>query len=139
MESRSKKVLGIDFGARRIGVAIADLGAPVAVPLEVIDRTTTTALERVLQLVRDNDVATVVVGHPRMLSGDEGAAVEESRAFAEQLSAAGVDVKEHDERLTTVMAERGLRDAGVKSARRKELRDAAAAQIILQSYLDEQR
>ncbi|MEA2478004.1 MAG: putative pre6S rRNA nuclease [Actinomycetota bacterium] len=133
-------ILGLDHGARRIGVAIAAAGTTLAVPLEVIDAEATDAVARLVDLIRGRGVSMVVIGRPTMLSGAEGSGVDDARAFATALTAAtGIEVVEHDERMTTVMAERNLRDAGVTQSRRKELKDAVAAQVILQSYLDVDR
>lgn len=137
MGSHPHKILGIDYGARRIGVAIADLGVPVAIPLEVIDGAATDPIKRLSELIASHGVSVVVVGRPKMLSGDDGTATQETRAFAASLQAAtGVEIQEIDERMTTVIAERRLRTTGVDGARRKGSRDAVAAQVILQSYLD---
>jgi putative Holliday junction resolvase len=133
-------ILGLDHGARRIGVAFAAAGTTLAVPLEVIDADATDAVARLVDLIRGRGVSMVVIGRPTMLSGAEGSGVDDARAFATALTAAtGIEVVEHDERMTTVMAERNLRDAGVTQSRRKELKDAVAAQVILQSYLDADR
>ncbi|MDQ3878144.1 MAG: Holliday junction resolvase RuvX [Actinomycetota bacterium] len=140
MASPRSRVLGIDVGARRIGVAIADLETTVAVPLEVIDTRSTDAVARLSELIEDNNVSTLVVGRPTMLSGDDGSAVAAARSFADAVAeSSGVKVCEYDERMTTVLAERRLRDANVAPAKRKQMRDALAAQVILQSYLDDGR
>jgi putative holliday junction resolvase len=130
-------ILGVDPGERRVGIAIADRESRWARPLEVIDARAVDPVARIAALVSEYGVDRIVVGRPISLSGDDGPAIESQRSFVERVSAAvKVAVEEHDERLTTVIAERGLREGGASPERRKELRDAIAAQVMLQSYLD---
>ena len=130
-------ILGVDPGERRIGVAIADSETKWARPLEVIDARKSDPVARIAQLVLDNRVKLIVVGRPVSLSGKEGPAVIAQQDLVAALSkVTDATVTEYDERLTTVEAERGLREAGVKSAARKKVRDAVAAQLMLQAYLD---
>jgi putative holliday junction resolvase len=130
-------ILGVDPGERRVGIAIADAETRWARPLEVIDARVVDPIDRIVALVREHAVDRIVIGRPVSLSGEEGVAVEAQRSFVERLSAVlKVPVEEYDERLTTVIAERALRDGGASPERRKELRDAVAAQVMLQGYLD---
>ena len=130
-------ILGIDPGQRRVGVALADEETRFARPLEVIDVTEGDPVQRIADLVREHVVSLVVVGRPVALSGQDGRAVADAAPFVTALRAAvPVEVVEHDERLTTVIAERGLRAGGADRAARKRLRDAVAAQVMLQGYLD---
>ncbi|MEA2446972.1 MAG: putative pre6S rRNA nuclease [Actinomycetota bacterium] len=138
-ETRKRTILAVDPGARRFGVAIADLETRFARPLEVVDARTADPVARVLELARDNASTKVIVGKPIGLAGHEGPAVDAHRDFIERLRAAGMDVTEHDERLTTVIADQGLRAGGAKAVARKGIRDAVAAQVLLQSYLDGER
>lgn len=118
-------------------MAIADEETRFARPLEVIDLRTTSAAERIRALVTEHDVTRVVVGRPVHLSGDPGTSAEAAQALADALSAAvNVPVTLWDERLTTVVAEQGLRAGGAKAKDRKAIRDAVAAQVMLQGYLD---
>ena len=133
------KVLGVDPGTRRIGVALADLETRFAHPLEVIDATSSPAA-RIAALAEEHGIVKIVVGKPVGLSGRDGPAVEQQKAFVEELRAAtDVPVEEFDERLTTVVAEAGLRAAGTSAKKRKETRDAVAAQVLLQGFLDSTR
>lgn len=133
-------MLGIDPGERRIGVAIADLETRFARPLEVIDSKTTDAVVRIVEIVTEHDVDKIVIGRPVGLSGAAGAAVDRQQEFLTALRAASeVDIVEYDERLTTVIANQALRAAGRSTRDTKEIRDAVAAQILLQSYLDSTR
>ena len=130
-------LLGVDPGRRRVGVAVADPETRFARPLEVIDTNETDAVARVLELIRDLGVECIVVGRPVGLSGREGPAVAEQKEFVERLRAAtDAEVIEQDERLSTVVAEQGLRAGGARADARRQIRDAVAAQIILQGYLD---
>lgn len=130
-------IIGIDPGERRVGVAVADEETRFARPLEVIDRRVEDAVLRIAALARDLDAECIVVGRPVSLSGRAGPAVEAQRAFVAALAEASpAVVREYDERFTTVVAERALRASGGKAAARKELRDAVAAQVMLQDYLD---
>ncbi len=130
-------ILGVDPGERRVGVAVADLETRMARPLEVIDSQSVDPIQRIAALVADLGATGVVVGRPLNLAGDAGPAVESQRHFVASLRAVlPVPVEEHDERLTSVVAERALRQTGTRRARRKELRDAVAAQVMLQGYLD---
>ena len=134
--TRHETVLGVDPGSKRIGIAIADLETRFARPLEVLTAGTA-AIREIARLASVNGTTTIVVGKPIGLSGKEGPAVDTQRRFVEKLRAATpVDVVEYDERLTTVVAEAGLRAAGAKSQNRNEIRDAVAAQVMLQGFLD---
>ena len=129
-------ILGLDFGQKRIGVALAqDL---VAIPLTVIERTgEKDDMERVFALAHEHGVKRIVVGLPRSMDGSIGKQAQLVLAFSGTLSEqADVPVETWDERLSTVAAERLLVDAGMKREKRKARRDAIAAAIILQSYLD---
>lgn len=130
-------ILGVDPGARRVGLAVADLETRFARALEVIDCRNDDPVIRIGALVDELEVTKVVVGRPVSLSGVDGPASEALVGFLDRLrSSLEVDVDVYDERMTTVIAERSLRDAGASAAKRKEIRDAVAAQVMLQSYMD---
>lgn len=133
-------ILGVDPGERRVGVALADEETLFARPLEVIDSATTDPVERIAELAREHGATLVVVGRPLALSGEAARAVTDAAPFVDALRAAvPAEVVEHDERLTTVIAEQSLRAGGAGRAARKRLRDAVAAQVMLQGYLDGRR
>ena len=133
-------ILGIDPGARRVGIAEADEETRFARPLEVIDVEAVDPVARVAELVTDRGVTLIVVGRPVGLSGTDGPAVDVQQGFVQRLrTAVGVEVREFDERLTTVIAEQGLRAAGGSKKSRVAVRDAVAAQVMLQGYLDSER
>jgi len=129
-------ILGLDIGEKRIGVALAD--GILAIPFTVIDRAGEgAALERILALAEEHGVERIVVGLPRSLDGSIGGQAERVFTFSKALSeSVDVPVDTWDERLSTVAAERLLLDAGLKRGKRRAQRDAMAAAIILQSYLD---
>ena len=132
-------ILGIDPGTARIGLAIADTETRFAHPLEVVDATAT-AIDRIVELAREHGVVKIVVGKPIGLSGREGPAVEKQKQFVSDLSArTEIPIEEFDERLTTVVADAGLRAAGTRPKDRKRKRDAIAAQVLLQGFLDSTR
>jgi putative Holliday junction resolvase len=130
-------ILGVDPGARRVGVAVADLETRFATPLEVIDVATTDPVARLCELAEELGADVIVVGRPVGLSGTAGPSAAIQREFTHQLRAATtVPIVEFDERLTSVVAERALRAGGASAATRKKMRDAIAAQVMLQGYLD---
>jgi putative Holliday junction resolvase len=132
-------VLGIDLGARRIGVAISDDGQRMASGLTVVARSGDLGSDhRALAAVAgDKEAVAVVVGMPRSLDGSSGPAAQGVRQEVEQLrTVLGVPVELVDERFTTVTATRALRAAGTKARRARRLVDQEAAAVILQSWLD---
>ena len=133
------RIVGIDPGQARIGVAISDEDGSIAFPRETIPARggTTKAARRVREALADDEVALAVVGLPLRLDGSEGEAARRARAFGESLrDALEVEVVYWDERLTTVSAERSLREMGRRGARQREVVDQSAATILLQGYLD---
>jgi putative Holliday junction resolvase len=134
-----KRILGIDFGGVRTGLAISDELQLLAHPLETIPANTKTT-ERIAEIVREKNVELVVLGIPNRMSGETGPAAEKALAFAKELRAVlGCDVVTWDERLTTVAAHRALREAGKKTRETRAYVDQVAAQMILQGYLDSRR
>lgn len=136
--------LGVDVGDARIGVAVCDPDGLVATPFETV-QAGSGAVPRLVELAAELAAAEVVVGLPRSLSGRAGPAEHKARAFAAELAAAlaespqPVPVRLVDERLTTVSAERVLRESGRKGARRRQVVDQVAAAVILQHAIDAER
>ena len=132
--------VGVDVGNARVGVAASDPSATFAHPVRTVPRDLGggSDLAAIVSLVEDLDAVEVVVGLPRLLSGQEGASAEQARSFAGQLAAAlgRVSVRLVDERLTTVDAHRRLRDSGVPGRGQRAVVDQAAAVLILQNALD---
>jgi putative holliday junction resolvase len=135
------RVLGLDLGDARIGVAISDPERRLAVSIGTIHVGQPPGeLKAVAALVAEHDAKLVIVGHPRSMSGASGSKAQQAEAFADALRAVvPIPVELHDERLSTVEAERALREAGVKGQERRRVVDRSAAAIILQSYLDAHR
>jgi putative Holliday junction resolvase len=136
--------LGVDVGDVRVGVAVSDPQALLATPVETVPGGPG-AVPRVVALVEEYAAIEVVVGLPRLLSGALGSAADKALTFAKQLSDAlagrpdGVSVRVVDERLTTVSAERVLREQGRTGRARRQVVDQAAAVVILQHALDTER
>lgn len=134
--------LGIDVGGVRIGVAGSDPDGILATPVETVRRERSGRhLRRLSQLVADLGVVEVVVGLPRTLADRTGPAARDAIALADELAEriAPIPVRLADERLTTVAAQRALRDAGVRARGQRAMIDQAAAVAILQGWLDERR
>lgn len=135
------RILGIDYGERRVGVAISDPSATIAQPLTVLTRRAgkRPPVHALAELAARHEVTHIVVGLPLDLQGDETDWTREVRQFGEKLAArAGTGVTFADERLTSVLAERAVRSLGLKRSQReqKERVDSAAAVLILQAHLD---
>ena len=134
------RILGLDHGERRIGVAISDATGTIASPHSVIDRRADDVAETLQSVIAEYDVERIVVGLPLHLSGDEGASAQAARAFADTLAEeTGLPVALQDERFTTVTAEGALLEGGVRRRQRREVRDKVAAAVMLQGYLDSMR
>ncbi|PYI86704.1 MAG: Holliday junction resolvase RuvX [Verrucomicrobia bacterium] len=136
MTKAKRPILALDFGRARIGVAISDELHLLAHPLETI-RADAQTTSRVAEIVREKKVDHVVVGIPRQMNGAIGLAANDALQFVEKLRAIlRCPVVTWDERLSTVAAERALRDAGKKTHQTRGYVDQVAAQMILQGYLD---
>lgn len=134
------RVLGLDPGTRRIGVALSDATGTIAAPHSVIDRRSVDVVESLRGLVAEHGIELIVVGLPVSLSGTEGPSAAAARAFAESVAdATDLPVVLQDERFTTVTAEDALIEGGVRRRERRELRDQVAAAVMLQGFLDRSR
>jgi putative Holliday junction resolvase len=136
--SAAGRLLGVDYGTVRIGLAVSDPDRKIAFPLTTytrINREADAAWFR--KLVADETPVGLVVGLPVHASGDEGQKAREARAFGAWLAeVTGLPVVFYDERFTTVLAESALWEAGLTHKKRKARRDRVAAQMFLQAYLD---
>ncbi len=132
-------VVGIDFGRKRIGLAITD--GQDAYPLGILERRSLKYdLEAIRSRLAERAVTLLVVGLPLNLDGTEGPSARAARAFAGYLgSATGLPVEMFDERLTSFEAEERLREASASRASRKAARDAVAAAVILEGWLESRR
>ena len=136
------RVLGLDPGERRIGVAVSDPTGTLAQPLEVIVRRGRSSehLDRIAELVKEYKVVRIVVGLPLHMDGRAGAEAEAARRFGAAVAArTGLPVDFVDERWTTLEAERTLRALGSRAGRVRERADAVAASLLLRTWLDRRR
>lgn len=135
------RLLGLDLGRRRIGVALSDPLGILASPIGLIEVFEPSGgQEEVCALVEEHAVRGVVVGLPLLLDGNEGKEAHHVRAWVERLrQRLSIPVELWDERLTSAAAERALLESGMRRERRRQHRDAVAAALILQSYLDAQQ
>lgn len=136
------RVVGVDLGSKRIGVAVSDATGTVASPYEVVTRSGDRGRDHaeIARIVAEVDAERVVVGLPLSMSGRPGPAARAALAEAGELGeAVGVPVETYDERLTTVSAHRSLRDAGVTGRARRQVVDKVAAAVMLQAWLDGRR
>jgi putative Holliday junction resolvase len=134
------RVLGIDPGLRRVGVALSDEDGRIALPLSTLARRGDPALlDALASLVQEHGASCVVVGLPLRLDGGDSESTRRARALAAALSArVTAQVVLWDERLSTAQAERSLREAAVRARDQRAVVDQVAATLILQSYLDAQ-
>ncbi len=135
------RILGVDLGSRRIGLALSDPSGTLASPLEVIARSGDPARDRkaILRAAEEHEAEVIVVGLPKSLSGRKGPAERAALDEIEALRSAApehVTIDMYDERFTTVIAQRGLVESGMRRQARKQVVDKVAAAVILQSYLD---
>ena len=133
------RVIALDHGSRRIGVAVGDSETGMAFARPAIRRRNLAAdLDTIGMLVRDEEAALVIVGLPRNMDGSEGPQAAAARDFGERLAAAGMRIEYADERLTSWQAAELLADEGRRVRRASGELDSAAARLILQEYLDAQ-
>jgi putative Holliday junction resolvase len=132
------RYLGIDFGKKRIGVAVSDEAGQISFPLCVIRNSASAQVIReISRIASEKNVTGIVVGLPLNLDGSRGPAAEMVEQFATLLNEkTGLPVDLWDERLSTRMAERAMIDGGLSRTRRRQSIDQSTAQIILQSFLD---
>ena len=133
------RVLALDLGSKRVGVAISDRSGTIASPLTVLQRSGRMALdhERIRDLVAEEEAVLVVVGMPMSMDGSLGKAAQAALREVEALATVvGVPVETFDERLTTVTGDRILKERGMNAEKRRKVIDKVAAAVILQSWLD---
>lgn len=144
-DSKRGRIVGIDYGLKRIGVALSDEMKIIASPqptmeaMRKAERTVIKVAEELAQLAADNkcEIEEVVIGLPLKMSGESSHLTDEVKHFVELLrEAIDIPVKTWDERLTSVQANRSLQEANLTRKRRSKMVDSVAAVIILQSYLD---
>ena len=128
------KIVGLDVGDVRIGIAVCDEMRLIASPHSVYRREKTAA--EIKKLLEESGAERLVMGFPRNMDGSIGFQAQKVQALAEQLANAGLNIAFQDERLTTVTAERALIEGGMHRQERKGTVDKVAAAVILQQYLD---
>ena len=132
------RILALDHGTRRIGVAVSDEMKMIASPMEyILADPFEKVIERLQQIIREKEVELILIGMPRNMDGTYGPASQKVKDFIAALQAhISTPIKTWDERLTSVMANRALLQGNVRRDQRKEKVDKMAAAILLQSYLD---
>src|SRR3954451_8118791 len=132
------RILGLDHGTKRIGIAVSDELKMIAQPLEFIEAEPFAPfLERLKQIIREKEVELIIVGLPRNMDGSYGPAALKVREFVAVLKdAITIPIRTLDERLTSAQANRFLIEANVRRSERKEKVDKTAAALLLQGYLD---
>jgi putative Holliday junction resolvase len=139
---RPVRALGIDPGTKRIGIAVSDRSGTIATPLKVMQRSRSLQhdLQQIAALVREEEADVVVFGLPINMDGSHGPAAQRALDEARRLATVvGVPVEMHDERRTTVSADRSMLEAGLDAPARRQRVDMVAAAIMLQSWLDGRR
>jgi putative Holliday junction resolvase len=137
-QTLAMRILAIDYGTRRMGIAVSDTQKMIAQPLEFIPAEPfADFVGRLQELLREKEVELVLVGMPRNMDGSYGPAAVKTQEFVAALkSTINVPIKTWDERLTSAQANRLLIESGVRRQKRKHKVDQTAAAILLQSYLD---
>ena len=135
------RILGIDYGDSRIGIAVSDPMGWTAQGLETVKSKDglKKALARILEIINQYEVTEIVMGYPLNMNGTKGPRTERTEEFIEKLLVLGeFNITRWDERLTTVSAHRAMNELGVKAANKKNIVDTMSAVFILQGYLDRQ-
>lgn len=135
------KIMSIDYGDVRTGVAISDIRGILASPLCVIKESYQPKLvDKIIELINENKIEKIVIGLPRNMDGSYGYRCDDCKSLGQAIGEKiNIDIEFEDERLTTVMAHNVLSDNNVRGAKRKQTVDAVSAVMILQSYLDKNR
>lgn len=129
------RILGLDPGSKRVGVAVSDLNHLIASPYAVLDAHD--AVDQLVRLCEEEDVEAVVVGLPVALAGHEGSAAAAARSLGEAVGeATGLPVDYADERFTSKIAEEAMVRGGLRRRKRRDIRDKMAATVMLQGHLD---
>ncbi len=132
------KILAIDLGKVRTGLAVSDIGEVLASPLCVIEEKNAEILaEKINQVCKDESISKIVLGLPKNMDGSEGESAQNAKAFGEMLKkTTQLPVILLDERRTTITAHNYLNETSIRGKKRKSVVDAVAATVILQNYLD---
>ena len=135
------KIMSIDYGDVRTGIAISDIRGILASPLCVIKESYQPKLvDKIIELINENKIEKIVIGLPRNMDGSYGYRCDDCKSLGQAIGEkVNIDIEFEDERLTTVMAHNILSDNNVRGSKRKQTVDAVSAVMILQSYLDKNR
>lgn len=135
------KILAVDLGRSRTGIAVSDIGESFAFPRDCIKEKDTEALvEKICEVAVNERVKQIVVGLPKNMDGSLGEKAQECTEIADKIkSASGLPVDMYDERCTTVIAHNMLRGNGLKEKKHKDIVDSAAAVLILESYMQSRK
>lgn len=131
-----QRVMGIDLGEKRIGIAVSDLLGITAQGVETYTRTGQGDAKYIAHKAKELGAQTIVAGLPLNMNGSEGPSAQKARAFMSEVEKLGLKVVFQDERLTTVSAERTLLEADMSRKKRRQVIDKVAAVYILRAYLD---
>ncbi len=136
----TRRILGLDFGEKRIGVAISDESQTIAKPLTTLKvKNLKEAKKEIEKITKESDVSKIVLGRPLNADGSLGFQYEEVSKFKKLISGLKIPIFWEDEFGTTLLAERRLKEKGLNLVKIKELVDSEAAAIILQGYLDRKK
>ena len=138
---RPGRVLGVDLGSKRVGLAVSDRSGTIASPLSVLQRTKSVKHDHevIRRIVEEEECERVVVGLPLSMDGSVGKAAKAALAETKQLATVvGVPVETYDERLTTVSADRAMMEANMNAQARRKVVDKVAAAVMLQAWIDRQ-
>ncbi len=133
------RILGIDYGDSRIGIAVSDPMGWTAQGLETVKskESLKKAIARILEIIKQYDIKDIVIGYPLNMNGTAGPRTERTEAFIKKLlELDNFNIVKWDERLTTVSAHRTMNELGVKASNKKNIVDTLSAVLILQGYLD---
>ena len=132
------KILGIDYGEARVGMAITDALKITAQPMDTLEihSDSNILIQKITDIMKDNKLEAVVIGYPRHLNGDVSETAKKIDHVIEKIEALGLKVVKWDERLTTVMAYKTMKDLGIKQKDKKVHADRLAAMYILEDYLN---
>lgn len=135
---KKRRILGIDFGFKKIGIAVSDFDHILAMPCDMVDNAGhEKVLEKIQNLCEKYDISKIVFGNPVGFEDDEKNIIEHVHKFAELArERLGIGVAFEDERYTTIQAKKYMREAGIKEKKMQNLKDSISAAILLQTYLD---
>jgi len=135
------RILSIDYGEVRGGLAMSDITNTIATGLDtlVINKNKSILIDKVKELIKENEIEKIVIGYPKNMNGTLSQKTEEVDKIVKKIEALGIEVVKWDERLTTVSAYMTMRDLGIKQTQKNKYADKLAATSILQDYLEYMR